>query len=349
MTLPNTSIRLIKTAPDEDLSLSYFDITTVATPSADNMDENSILIRTLYLSCDPYQKGRVSAVFKGLPFAINPGETMDGIGIGVVEASTSPDFQVGDVVSGVRVLWQTRFISKTEGFTKVPVDSKIRPVDHLGVLSMASFTGYVGLVVVGKPKEGETLLVSSAAGGVGQMVVQLAKARGMRVIATAGSDDKVEFVKSLGADAVFNYKTCGDYTDAIKRYAPGGIDLYYDNVGGKFLDATIMNMKEFGRIVLCGMSSQYNLSREDRYGIKNMYDAIVRRISFYGYNVSDHYAKSEYQNFISEVSDLYRENKIKYKLFEIKGLENAPQALLDLLDSKMYGKPIVNVSGDSDF
>ncbi|KAJ2866357.1 hypothetical protein FB639_005029, partial [Coemansia asiatica] len=214
-------------------------------PSAENMDEGSILVRTLHLSCDPYLKGCISTMFKDSPFAIKPGEVVCGIGIGVVEASTSPEFNVGDMVSGFRVPWQTRFVTKTEGFSKIEVDSKIKAIDYLGVLSMPSFTAYVGLVTVGKPKEDETLLVSSAAGGVGQMVVQLAKARGMRVVATAGSDDKVEFIKSLGADVAFNYKTCGSFADAIKKHVPEGIDLYFDNVGGEFLEAAVANMKDF--------------------------------------------------------------------------------------------------------
>ncbi|KAJ1803436.1 hypothetical protein LPJ75_005883, partial [Coemansia sp. RSA 2598] len=273
MSSSEVRIKLVSTAPDESLSLSYFELETIASLSAGDMDEDSILVRTLYLSCDPYIKGCISALMKDSPYAIKPGETIRGIGVGIVEASTSSEFKAGDVVTGIQVLWQTRFVAKTQGFSKIETDSKIKAIDHLGVLGMASFTAYVGLVTVGKPVAGETLLVSSAAGGVGKMVIQLAKARGMRVVATAGSDEKVEFVKSLGADVAFNYKTCGDYTEALKKHVPEGIDLYFDNVGGEFLEAAIANMKNFGRIVLCGMISQYGLAPEMRYGVKTMFDA----------------------------------------------------------------------------
>ncbi|KAJ1720758.1 hypothetical protein LPJ53_004643 [Coemansia erecta] len=309
-----------------------------------SLKPNQVLVRTLYLSCDPYSRMRLSESQGGFVASFVPGEPIDSFGVGIVEASTSTKFSEGDLVTGGSFLWETRFILSENDITKVPSDTGISPANYLGVLGMPSFTAYVGFVSICHHKAGETILVSAASGAVGQMVVQLAKARGLRVIGAAGSDDKVEFVKGLGADDVFNYKTCGSLQETVKKAAPQGIDIYFDNVGGEFLDAALENMRMNGRIVACGKVSQYNATPETVYHTKNMDIVDINNITIYDFFILDHYSRPVYKAFIDEVSASFKKGDIQYKLDEIVGLENAPQALLDLFEGKNFGKRVVKVS-----
>ncbi|KAJ2602920.1 hypothetical protein GGF40_000408 [Coemansia sp. RSA 1286] len=340
----NTSIKLVRNIPSGSPTLKDFKVESIDAPAKSSLKPNQVLIRTLYLSCDPYFRGRLTGTRDSYVASFEPGKPIEGLGVGVVEASTSPKFSDGDLVTGGAFLWETRFVSDDSALTKVPANTGISPANYLGVLGMPSFTAYVGLVSLCSPKAGETVLVSAASGAVGQMVVQLAKARGLRVVGAAGSDDKVEFIKGLGADAAFNYKTCGDLQSAIKKAAPGGIDIYFDNVGGEFLDVALKNMRPFGRIAACGMISQYNTTPETAYQLKNIVNIVPKKVSIFGYIVTDYYAKPDYKNFIDEVSAKLQEGKVSYKLDEVVGLENAPQALLDLFEGKNFGKRVVKVT-----
>ncbi|KAJ1931473.1 hypothetical protein FBU59_006697, partial [Linderina macrospora] len=312
-----------------------------------SLKANELLIRPLYLSCDPYMRGRLSGSGDRYVASFEAGKPIDGLGVGIIEASTSDKYAKGDVVTGGMFKWESKFVAPAAGYIKVPVapgDSESSYINLIGALGMPGFTGYVGLVTLCQPKQGETVLVSAASGAVGQIVVQLAKARGLRVVATAGSDEKVEYVKSLGADVAFNYKTCGNYAKAIKQAAPEGVDIFFDNVGGEFLDAMLMCMKPFGRIAECGMISQYNATAETAYNIRNLSQMINKKLTMYGYIVSDYYAKPAYKEFISEVSGMLKAGQIKYKIDEVAGLENAPQALLDLFEGTNFGKRVIKVA-----
>ncbi|KAJ2767709.1 hypothetical protein IWQ57_003843 [Coemansia nantahalensis] len=342
-----TNVSLVRSIPSGAPTVADFKVSSAPTPAKESLKDGEILVRTLYLSCDPYMRGRLSGRKDSYVASFEPGKSLSGGGVGVVEASSSAKFSAGDIVTGADFQWRTVFVAPAAGFIKVPAAGAAEPVNVLGVFGMPSFTAYVGTVVLCKIKAGETILVSAASGAVGQMVVQLAKARGARVIATAGSDDKVQFVKELGADVVFNYKTVGDYEAAIRSAAPGGFQAYFDNVGGEFLDAVLKCISPNGRIAECGMISQYNATSDTAYAIRNLSYVITSKLTIHGYIVSDYYARPAYGEFVQEVSELLKDGKIQYKIDEVVGLENGPQALLDLFEGKNFGKRVVKVTGRS--
>ncbi|KAJ1952301.1 hypothetical protein GGI12_006280, partial [Dipsacomyces acuminosporus] len=279
----NTSVTLVRHIPSGPVHVADFKVTTGAAPTKDSLQKDQILIRTLYLSCDPYMRGRLTGSGDRYVASFEVGKPIDGLGVGVIEASTSDKYAEGDIVTGFVFKWESKFIAPASGYTKVPANSPISLANYLGILGMPSFTAYVGTITLCKAKAGETILVSAASGAVGQIVVQLAKARGLRVVGAAGSDKKVEFIKSIGADAAFNYKTAGSLQAAIKQATPEGIDIYFDNVGGEFLDAALNCMRPFGRIAECGMISQYNATASTAYHIKNLSQVINKKLTMYGY------------------------------------------------------------------
>ncbi|KAI8321814.1 NAD(P)-binding protein [Martensiomyces pterosporus] len=322
--------------------LSDFKVETAPAPSKDSLTGNQVLIRPLYYSVDPYQRGRLSGVKDSYVSSYVKDEPISNFVVASVVASAASDFKEGETVLVNDGNWESEYVADAKDLIKAPLQEGITPRDYVGVLSMPSFTAYVGTVVYGKPKAGETILISSASGAVGQVAVQLAKARGLRVIGVAGSDDKVEYVKSLGADEAFNYKTSGDYVQAIKKVAPEGIDIYFDNVGGEFLDAALANINNHARVIFCGAISQYNVSSYDQmYGVKNIINILLKKASVQGFVILEHYNTKNQADFVNEVSALYRQGKIQYKLTEAVGIENGPQAILDLFDGKNFGKSIV--------
>ncbi|KAJ2276603.1 hypothetical protein EV176_002340 [Coemansia sp. RSA 451] len=340
----NTVVTINKLVPSGAPTLENFKVAAAPVPTKDALKDGEILVRTLYLSCDPYMRGRLSGRTDSYVASFEAGKPIDGLGVGVVEASSHADYKEGDIVTGGAFKWETRFIASAKGFTKIPSTNGMSPASFLGVLGMPSFTAYVGTITLCKPKQGETILVSAASGAVGQMVVQLAKARGLRVIGAAGSDDKVQYVKDLGADVAFNYKTVKSLGSAIRDAAPNGIDIYFDNVGGEFLDVALKNMRPNGRIAECGMISQYNATAEEAYHIQNLAYVVMKKLTIYGFIVSEYYTTPAYGEFIKEVSQMLKENKIKYRMDEVVGIENGPQALLDLFEGKNFGKRVVKVS-----
>ncbi|KAJ1953628.1 hypothetical protein EC988_002887 [Linderina pennispora] len=314
-------------SPSGPASLDSFKIFTEPAPTKDSLKENQVLICTLYLSIDPYQRGRLTG-------AIN---------------SYVPRYEInepikGDIVSTLDANWESFSVVNTTTARKVPTDSSTDARDAVTIFSLLSFTAYTGLMGVGKPKAGGTILASSVSGTVGQIVVQLGKARSLRVIGVAGSDDKVECVKSLGADAAFNYKTCGNFVEAIKRVTPEGVDIYYDNVGGEFLDAALTSINASARVVVCGMISQYNVkSTDDAYGLKNSIKTLNKAATMQGFLAGSFFGTSTEAAFMNEVGRLYKENKLKYRSHGTLGLENASQALLDLFEGKNNGRSYVRI------
>ncbi|KAJ1726573.1 hypothetical protein LPJ61_005095 [Coemansia biformis] len=339
-----TTVSLVRTVPSGSPTVDDFKVSSEPASTKESLKDGEILVRTLYLSCDPYMRSRLTGRTDSYVASFEAGKPLSGSGVGVIEASASPKFKEGAIVAGADFPWKTAFTAPTNGFIEVPMPGAAQPVSVLGVLGMPSFTAYVGIVTLCQVKPGETILVSAASGAVGQMVVQLAKARGLRVIATAGSDEKVQFVKDLGADVAFNYKTAGDYEAAIRKAAPDGFDIYFDNVGGEFLDAVLKCIRPNGRIAECGMISQYNATKETAYGIRNLSYVVTSKITIHGFIVRDYYTTPAYLAFIKEVSALLKENRLQYKLDEVVGLENAPQGLLDLFEGKNFGKRVIKVT-----
>ncbi|MGH7708326.1 MAG: NADP-dependent oxidoreductase [Vulcanimicrobiaceae bacterium] len=299
-----------------------------------------ILVRNIYMSVDPYMRGRMNAGRSyAPPFEI--GEPLTGGAVGEVIGSRDPRLPVG---SFVLTNFGWREYALCGGDAAERVDSTLAPLGtFLGALGMPGMTAYVGLFEIGKLRAGETLFVSSAAGAVGSMAGQLARIRGARVIGSVGSPEKVAFVREqLGFDAAIDYHA-GDIDGALRRAAPDGIEVYFDNVGGEQLRAAIGALRPFGRIVACGMISQYNAPTP---GPENLALIVGKRLTMRGFIVSDHAAMRPV--FLQEVADYVRDGKLRTPLTIVDGLQRAPQALIDLVvGGPQVGKLLVRLAPDS--
>ncbi len=313
--------------------------------------DGDVLIRTLWLSLDPYMRGRMDDS-KSYVQPVPIGGTMEGGTVGEVMVSNNPKFAPGDIVEG-RLGWASHGHSDGTGLRKI--DPTIAPVQTaLGVLGMPGLTAYVGLLDHGRPKEGETLVVGAATGAVGSLVGQLGKLRGLRVIGVAGGAEKCAYaVETLGFDACFDHRAAPDaksLRSQIAAAAPDGVDIYFENVGGKTLEAVLPLMNVWGRIPVCGMISQYNLgglgADGDPSGPDNLpklwRTILVNRLSVRGFIILDHYDR--FREFASEVSGHIREGRITYRESVTDGLENAPAAFLELLQGGNFGKQLVRVA-----
>ena len=308
-----------------------------------------ILVRVLWQSLDPYMRGRMDES-KSYAAAVPIGGTMEAGCVGEVMISDHPKFAAGDIVEG-RFGWCTHAASDGEGVRKV--DPALAPIQTaVGVLGMPGLTAYVGLLDHGKPKEGETIVVSAATGAVGAVVGQLAKIKGLRVVGVAGGADKCRYAtEELGFDACLDHRAAPDANalrEEMTAVCPDGVDIYYENVGGKTLDAVMPLMNTWGRIPICGMISQYNLSGMGMGGaegpdrLPKMWRMIlVQRLSLRGFIIFDHYDR--FKAFQEEVGGYLRDGRIKYRETVTEGIENAPQAFLDLLSGGNFGKALVKM------
>ncbi|KAJ1742564.1 hypothetical protein LPJ79_002225 [Coemansia sp. RSA 1821] len=322
--------------------LSDFVVEDATAPAKDQLKDNQVLIRPVYFSVDPYQRGRLSGTKDSYVASYEKGKPITNFLVAEVVASSSSSFKEGDLVMHNDGNWESEYIADAQNIHRIEPKQGVEPRDYVGVLSMPSYTAYYGTMVLGEPKRGETILVSSASGAVGQMVVQLAKAAGLHVVAFAGSDEKVEHVKKLGADVAFNYNTCGDFLATLKKLVPQRIDIYYDNVGGPYLDAALAHVNDHARVIICGAITQYNIDSPDQaYAIKNITAVLVRRVRMQGFIILDHMDSHHHAEFVDYVSKLYAQGKIQYKTYEVDGLQNGPQAILDLFSGKNIGKTIL--------
>ncbi|MBP8539647.1 NADP-dependent oxidoreductase [Streptomyces sp. MK37H] len=294
------------------------------------------LVRNLYMSVDPYMRGRMNDVKSYTPpFKLD--RPMEGGAVGKVVASNAEGISVGDHVLHFGG-W--REYATVDAKSAVKVDPEIAPLPaYLGVLGMPGLTAYAGLLEVASFKEGDAVFVSGAAGAVGSEVGQIAKLKGAsRVIGSAGSDEKVRvLLDEYGFDAAFNYKS-GPVADQLKEAAPDGIDVYFDNVGGEHLEAAIGRLKVHGRVTVCGMISQYNAT-EPTPAPRNLAMVIGKRLRIQGMLVADHQHLQE--RFFQEVGGWIREGKLHYRETVIKGVENAVEAFLGMLRGENTGKMIV--------
>jgi len=295
--------------------------------------------RTIYLSVDPYMRGRMSdAASYAAP--VNLGDVMCGHTVSEVVESRNPAFRTGDIVAGYDG-WQQYAASNGKDLRKL--DPRAAPVSTaLGVLGMPGMTAFVGLIDIGQPRAGETVVVSAASGAVGSVVGQLAKARGCRAVGIAGSAEKCRYVvEELGFDACVNYKT-DDLVPALQAACPNRIDIDFENVGGAVLAAVLRVLNRGARIPLCGRISEYN-DTEDRGG-PSLRSLLVNRAMIKGFIVSDH--GDRMPAFIQEVAPLVRDRRIKYREDVIDGLDAAPRALIGLFEGRNFGKMMVRVSPD---
>jgi len=297
------------------------------------------LIRTLYLSVDPYMRSRITgqtAYAKGTQI----GELMTGGVVGQVVESNDPRISVGDIVTGT-LGWQDYSTAIAKSLRKV--DPEQAPISTaLYVLGMPGLTAYFGLLDVCRPQPGETVVVSSAAGGVGSLVGQIARLKRCRAVGIAGSDEKIDFItQTLGFDSGFNYKKVTDYGARLKELCPNGVDVYFDNVGGEISDAVMPHLNTRARVGVCGQISQYNVENPEP-GPRWFGQLILRQARVEGFLVpqfSDRYAEG-----LRHLSSWLREGKIQYREDIVEGLDKAPQAFIGMLSGRNIGKQLVKVA-----
>ncbi|HBE9092202.1 NADP-dependent oxidoreductase [Serratia fonticola] len=322
-------------------------------PQADNfrLETNPIpqpaagqlLLRTVYLSLDPYMRGRMSDAPSYAP-PVQIGEVMVGGTVSRVQASQHPDFNVGDWVLGYDG-WQSHALSDGRGLRNLGAKLD-HPSRLLGVLGMPGFTAYMGLLDIGQPQAGETLVVAAASGAVGSVVGQIAKLKGCRVVGVAGGAEKCRYVvEELGFDACIDHHSA-DFAAQLAAACPQGIDIYYENVGGAVFDAVIPLLNTKARIPVCGMIAHYSATElppgPDRLPL--LQSLILRkRIKMQGFIIFDDYAEN-FGEFLQQMGEWVSQGKIKFREDVVDGLENAPQAFFGLLKGKNFGKLIIRVA-----
>lgn len=314
---------------------SDFEIASVEVPEP---EQGQVLVRNVVLSVDPYMRGRMSEA-KSYAESYRVGEVMWGGAVGSVLKSTVDGFEPGDFVLH-NLGWREYAVVGTAEARKV--DPSVAPLSaYVGILGMTGLTAYVGVVDIASLKPGDHVFVSGAAGAVGSAAGQIARLRGAaRVIGSAGSAEKVRYLKEeLGFDEAFNYKD-GPVADQLRAAAPDGVDLYFDNVGGDHLEAAIGAMNRYGRVAMCGAISQYN-STSAPPGPRNLGKVVGWRLRLQGYIVSDHYDRM--RDFIAEAGEWVRTGQLKYAETIVEGIENAPEAFMDMLSGKNTGKMIVSL------
>lgn len=329
---------VLKSYPAGEPTAANFEIKDVPVPEP---GEGEILSRTIWLSLDPYMRGRMSER-KGYADNVKPGQVIVGGTVSQVVKSRNKDFQEGDYVADYAG-WQSYSISNGAGLRKL--DPNQAPLSTaLSVLGMPGMTAWYGLHKIGRPKAGETVVVSAASGAVGSVVGQLAKLAGCRAVGIAGGKDKCDYVTGeLGFDACVDYKAeGGNLYAALRAACPKGIDVYFENVGGDILNAVIGQMNDFGRIPLCGMISQYNATELPNG--PNWAVLLVKRLLVQGFIVSDHFARMG--EFLADVGPAVKGRQVKYREDIAQGIDSAPEAFIGLLKGKNFGKQLVQVSDD---
>lgn len=302
------------------------------------ISDGEVLIKTIYLSVDPYMRGRMSGIKTYVdPFEVDK-PLVGGI-VGKIVQSKNPSFKEGEFVEG-RLPWSDYTVSKGKSIRKI--DPNQAPISTaLGVAGMPGLTAYFGMLDIGKPKEGETVVVSGAAGAVGSVAGQIAKIKGCRVVGVAGSQEKIDYlINELGFDAAVNYKSENLYSE-LKEACPNGVDVYFDNVGGEVSDLLMRLMNFHSRIVLCGQISQYNNTKIE-YGPRIQGKLVTHSILMQGFIVSNY--ADRFNEGYEQLGKWIREGKIKYRETITDGLENAPDAFIGLFTGENIGKQLVRVA-----
>ena len=312
------------------------DFRIVETPLPQPAD-GEILVKNSYLSLDPYMRGRMDAA-KSYAANVALGGVMVGGTVGAVVESRNPAFTPGDTVVA-NVGWQLYGLSTGKGVRTLDKPRLPLPA-YLGVVGMPGVTAYVGLLDIGQPKAGETVVVSAAAGAVGSIVGQIAKMHGCRVVGIAGGAAKCAYVvDELGFDACVDYRA-GQVRADVRAAAPDGIDVYFENVGGAMMDAVFSLLNPFARVPLCGLVSQYNAT--EAYGVRNLATLLTNRVTLRGFIVSDHLAR--WPEALRDLEEWVVAGKLRYRETIVDGLENAPRAFIGLLRGANIGKQLVKLA-----
>jgi len=331
--MPNKEIRFAS-RPAGVPTVDNFRIVDADTPP---LNDGEVLVRTLYISVDPYLRGRMREGRSYVPpFQI--GEVIRSGVVGEVIESRAPEFAPGDIVTGM-LGWRVYNAAATPELRKV--DPRVASITTaLGVLGMPGLTAYFGLLDIGQPKEGETVVVSGAAGAVGTAVCQIAKIKGCRAVGIAGSDEKNQYLTAeLGADAAVNYKN-PEMSQTLKQACPKGIDVYFDNVGGEISDAVMPLLNHGARIVLCGQISLYNLDKPD-VGPRPQPFLLVNSALMKGFIITDYSAR--FAEGVMNLAQWLIAGKLKYAETVVEGFENTPQAFIGLFSGDNLGKQLVKV------
>ena len=300
--------------------------------------DGQIRVRNLFMSVDPYMRGRMNDVKSYVP-PFRLGEPLEGGAIGTVIESRSPDLNAGDMVLHM-LGWRDEAVLPARQARKVTVTKGLSPSAYLGVLGMTTLTAYVGLLDIAVFQPGETVFVSGAAGAVGSMAGQIAKLKGAaRVIGSAGSEDKVRWLREIGFDAAFNYRAAS-VVEQLRETAPGGIDVYFDNVGADHLDAALVLLNDHGRVAMSGAIAHYNAT-EPPVGPSNLGLVITKRLTLRGFIVADH--QHRLPDMIADVSGWLREGRLVHAETVVDGLDHAPDAFINLLRGANTGKMIVRL------
>jgi NADPH-dependent curcumin reductase CurA len=331
----NTEQIILKSRPKGLPTLENFKMEKTELPK---IKDNEVLLEGMYYSVDPYMRGRMNDTKSYVP-PFETGKPLSGGVVAKVIESKSEKFQVGDVITG-NLPWRKKMIAAEKDIRKI--DSTVAPASYyLGILGMTGLTSYFGLMHIGKPKAGETVVVSGAAGAVGMVVGQIAKIQGCRVIGIAGSDDKIDMLKEeFGFDDAINYKTTTDMKKAIAKACPKGVDVYFDNVGGDISDAIMVNLNFQARVVICGQISLYN-STETPMGPRLQPILLTRSVLMQGFIVSDF--QSDFPEGIQHLVSWIKEGKLNFKETVVHGFDKLPEALLGLFKGDNTGKMIVKV------
>ncbi len=301
-----------------------------------NPGEGQILLKSLFLSLDPYMRLRMDDAKSYAP-PVEIGAVMVGGTVSEVIASRHPGYRPGDIVTGMTG-WQ--LFALNDGKLLRPVDPALAPLSAaLGVVGMPGVTAWVGLLDIGMPKAGETVVVSAASGAVGSVAGQIAKIKGCRIVGIAGGTAKCEYVtRELGFDACIDYRG-GDLHGQLAAACPNGVDVYFDNVGGEILDTLLRLLNPFARIALCGLISQYN--EVENTGLKNLRSLLVNRVRLQGFIVSDHL--NRFPPALAELGQWYKAGRLKYRESVAHGIENAPRAFIGMLRGENFGKQVVKL------
>ena len=319
--------------PEGAVNESNFRLVEVSMPVP---AEGEVLVRNLYLSLDPYMRMRMDAGKSYAP-PVEIGEVMVGGGVGEVVESRAPGFAKGEIVTG-RLGWQDHAVAAANGLRKV--DSKLAPISTaLGVVGMPGVTAWYGLLKIGEPKAGETVVVSAATGAVGSVVGQIARIRGCRVVGIAGGIAKCRYaVGELGFDACVDYKSAS-FESELRKAVPGGIDVYFENVGGRVLDAVLPLLNAFARIPFCGYLSEYD--RGAAHAIQHLRQLLVCRARLQGFIISEHL--EAWPQALAELAAWLAAGRLRYRETVTEGLENAPRAFIGMLRGENLGKQLVKL------